>query len=66
MPPETITTLRELETMLLPRLCAVAEVGWSPPSTRDWEDFRARLAAEGPRWDAAGVAYHRSLQVPWP
>ena len=28
---ETITTLEQLETMLLPRLCAVAEVAWSPP-----------------------------------
>jgi hexosaminidase len=62
---ETITTLAELETMLLPRLCAVAEVAWSPRSSRDWDDFRARVAAEGARWDAAGVAYHRSPQVDW-
>ncbi len=63
---ETVTTLREVETMLFPRLCAVAEVAWSPAGARDWDDFRARLAAEGPRWDAAGVGYHRSRQVPWP
>jgi hexosaminidase len=62
---ETITTREELETMLLPRLCAVAEVAWSPRSARDWEGFRARVAAEGGRWDAAGVAYHRSPQVDW-
>jgi hexosaminidase len=62
---ETITTLEQLETMLLPRLCAVAEVAWSPQSAREWEDFRARVAAEGGRWDAAGVAYHRSPQVDW-
>ena len=62
---ETITTRGELETMLLPRLCAVAEVAWSPRSARDWEGFRARVAAEGGRWDAAGVAYHRSPQVDW-
>jgi hexosaminidase len=63
---ETIATLRALETMLLPRLCAVAEVAWSPAGTRDWDGFRERVAAEGPRWDAAGVAYHRSPQIPWP
>jgi hexosaminidase len=62
---ETITTLEELETMLLPRLCAAAEVAWSPHAVRDWESFRARVAAEGERWDAAGVAYHRSPQVDW-
>jgi hexosaminidase len=62
---ETITTIEELETMLLPRLCAVAEVGWSPQSERDWDGFRARVADEGARWDGAGVAYHRSPQVDW-
>jgi hexosaminidase len=62
---ETLTTLRDVETMTFPRLCAVAEVAWSPQAERDWEDFRARLAAEGARWDAAGVAYHRSPQVDW-
>jgi hexosaminidase len=46
-------------------LCAVAEVAWSPASARDWDDFRGRVAAEAPRWDAAGIAYHRSPQVPW-
>ena len=46
-----------------PRLCAVAEVAWSPQHVRDWDGFRARLAAQAPRWDAAGVAYHRSPQV---
>jgi hexosaminidase len=28
--------------------------------------YRARVAAEGPRWDAAGVAYTRSPQIDWP
>jgi len=51
--------------MLLPRLCAVAEVAWSPQERREWGDFRARVAREGARWDAAGVAYHRSPQVDW-
>ena len=63
---ETITTIEELETMLLPRLCAVAEVAWTPQRERDWEGFRARVAREAARWDAAGVAYHRSPQVDWP
>jgi hexosaminidase len=60
---ETMTALGELETMIFPRLCAVAEVAWSP--ARDWEGFRARVAAEGARWDAAGIAFHRSPQVDW-
>jgi hexosaminidase len=60
---ETLRTLRDVETMLFPRLCAVAEVAWTPPEHRDWAGFRARLAAEAERWDAAGIAYTRSPQV---
>ncbi len=62
---ETITTLEELETMVFPRLCAVAEVAWTPQAERDWDGFRARVAGEAARWDAAGIAYHRSPQVEW-
>jgi len=62
---ETLRTLADVETMLFPRLCAVAEVAWTPQDRRHWDDFRVRLAAEAPRWDAAGVAYTRSPQV-WP
>jgi hexosaminidase len=62
---ETLRTLADVETMLFPRLCAAAEVAWTPPGQRDWEDFRARVAAEGARWDAAGVAYTRSPQIAW-
>ncbi len=60
---ETLRTMEDVETMLFPRLCAVAEVAWSPQRVRDWDGFRARLAAQAPRWDAAGIAYHRSPQV---
>ena len=63
---ETLRTFRDVETMLFPRLCAVAEVGWTPQARRGWDDFRRRLAAQAPRWDAAGVAYTRSPQVDWP
>jgi hexosaminidase len=62
---ETLATIGDLETMLFPRLCAVAEVAWTPAARRDWDGFRGRVAAEGARWDAAGVAYHRSPQVDW-
>jgi hexosaminidase len=63
---ETLRTFRDVETMLFPRLCAVAEVAWTPQERRDWDDFRVRLAAQAPRWEAAGVAYTRSPQIDWP
>nr|WP_307854031.1 beta-N-acetylhexosaminidase [Streptomyces sp. RG38] len=63
---ETLDSSEELEFMSFPRLPGVAELGWSPAATHDWEDYRLRLAAQAPRWEALGIAYHRSPQVPWP
>ncbi|MEV6977493.1 family 20 glycosylhydrolase [Kitasatospora sp. NPDC093806] len=63
---ETLATPRELDLMLLPRLPALAELGWSSKQSHDWERFRRRLAEEGPRWEAAGYAYEKRSEVPWP
>ncbi|WP_341721363.1 beta-N-acetylhexosaminidase [Micromonospora sp. FIMYZ51] len=63
---ESVTTLAEIEFMLLPRLPAIAELGWSTPATHDWTAFRDRLAGHGPRWSTAGIAYHRAPEIPWP
>ncbi|MBG0567638.1 beta-N-acetylhexosaminidase [Actinoplanes sp. NEAU-A11] len=63
---ETLRSVADVQYLTLPRLPAIAEVAWSPRGSRDWESFRARLAAFGPRWDAAGIAYHRSAEIDWP
>jgi len=63
---ETVVTAEDLFWLLLPRLVAVAEVAWSPAARRDWDGFAARLAGQSRRWDAAGLTWHRSPQVPWP
>ncbi|GEC08391.1 beta-N-acetylhexosaminidase [Streptomyces spinoverrucosus] len=63
---ETIENSAHIEYMAFPRLPGVAELGWSPASTHDWADYRERLATQGPRWDALGIGYYRSPQVPWP
>ena len=62
---ETLRTLQDVETMLFPRVCAVAEVAWTPQEARDWDDFRARVAAEAAGWNTAGVAYTPSPQIDW-
>ena len=31
------------DELVFPRLCAFAEVGWSPKDARDWAGFKARL-----------------------
>ena len=60
---ETLRTLDDVTSMLLPRLAAVAEVAWS--SGTDWEDFRARVAQHAAAWDRLGLAWYASPQVDW-
>lgn len=62
---ETLVKLEDYEYMAFPRLLALAEVTWSPQASRDWEDFRLRLAHQGPRLSALGVNFYRSPQIPW-
>ncbi len=63
---ETLCSRADVETMALPRLLGIAEIGWSPAEGRSWEEYRLRLAAHGPRLDAMGRRYYRSPAVPWP
>jgi hexosaminidase len=46
------------EYMYFPRLCAFAEVVWSPPGG-DYAEFEDRLAGHLPRLDACDVRYRR-------
>ncbi|WP_281292883.1 beta-N-acetylhexosaminidase [Streptomyces alboniger] len=63
---ETLSTSAHLDYMAFPRLPGIAELGWSPAATHDWEQYKGRLAAQAPRWDALGIGFYRSPQVPWP
>jgi hexosaminidase len=62
---ETIRTRQDIEYLAFPRLPAIAEIGWSPWSTHNWDAFRQRLGAQGPRWQVMGLNYYRSTQIPW-
>ncbi|GAB3479167.1 family 20 glycosylhydrolase [Amycolatopsis cihanbeyliensis] len=62
---ETIETPAHIDYMAFPRLPAIAELGWSPWSTHDWNAFRERLGAQAPRWEEMGLEFYRSPQVPW-
>lgn len=41
--------------MTWPRATAIAELGWSPPAKRNWEDFSSRLEAHRARLDDLGI-----------
>jgi hexosaminidase len=62
---ETIETLEDVEFMIFPRLPGYAEIGWSPETGRDWEEYRLRLARLGPRLRAMGVNFYQSPQIAW-
>jgi hexosaminidase len=61
---EHIRTEERVEAMAFPRAAAVAEVGWSPRSRRNWDGFAARMPAEFDRYRALGLkADDAALQV---
>ena len=62
---ETIETIDDIEYLMFPRLIGVAELGWSPDGGTDWDKYRTRLAAHGPRLDALGVNFYRDPDVDW-
>jgi hexosaminidase len=56
---EYISTEEHREYMAYPRAVALAEVGWSPKTVKDYEDFLARLKCHLKRLDAAGINYRK-------
>ena len=60
---ETVTTIDDIEYMIFPRLLAHAELGWSTPEHRNWEDFKRRYQAYRSHLDALEVNYYRSPKL---
>ncbi len=63
---ETVATFDDATFLVLPRLPALAEVGWTAPGQREWSGFRSRLASHGAIWTSAGLTFYRSPLVDWP
>jgi hexosaminidase len=59
---EFVASLPHVEYMLFPRTCALAEVVWSPPSSRNWDGFQQRLKVDEQRLEHLGVHYRRDTQ----
>jgi hexosaminidase len=60
---ETVANMRDVEYLMFPRIAAAAEIAWTPAAGRQWDDFRARLRLQEPRWTALGINFYRSPQV---
>jgi hexosaminidase len=61
---EYIDSRNQLDYMAYPRTCALAEVLWSPPSDRSFNEFEGRLAEHLKRLDALGVHYFKEPTEP--
>jgi hexosaminidase len=63
---ETLGSIDDLEYMAFPRILGIAEIGWTPQAGRDWNGYKLRLAAQGPRLEALGVHFYASPEITWP
>ena len=54
---EYIKTPSHVEYMAFPRMVALSEVLWSPAGSKNFDDFKSRLAANLPRLDKQNVNY---------
>ena len=54
---EYISTPEHAEYMAFPRGAAVAEIGWSPQSLRNYPDFKQRVVHQFKRYDGIGWKY---------
>ncbi len=58
---EFVENVERLEYMVLPRLCALAEVCWLPESLREWPSFKKRMKLHGKRLSRRGIGYNRHV-----
>jgi hexosaminidase len=58
---EHVRTEARVAAMAFPRLAALAEVGWSEPSGRNWPDFERRMAVQVRRYRQLGLPFDESL-----
>ncbi len=58
---EYIPTPAQAEYMIFPRMCALAEVVWSPKEKRNWNSFTTRMQTHFKRLDAFHINYAKHL-----
>lgn len=56
---EFVTTPKQVEYMVLPRMLALSEVLWSPKGSKDWSSFNERLQYHFISFDQRGFNYSK-------
>jgi hexosaminidase len=58
---EYMVTPDKVEYMIFPRICALAEVLWTPPEKKDYKDFKERLKNHFTFFDNQKINYSKAL-----
>ncbi|MBT9884439.1 beta-N-acetylhexosaminidase [Bacteroides thetaiotaomicron] len=58
---EWVTEPSVLEYLMLPRLAAVAEAGWTPQEKRNYEDFKEKIRKDAELYDLKGWNYGKHI-----
>lgn len=58
---EYIPNFSQVQYMVLPRMAAIAEIGWTPANLKNYEDFVGRTITLMERYDALGYNYAKHI-----
>ena len=61
---EQMRTFAHDQHAVFPRIAALSELGWSPASAHDWDNFLQRMPAELARYRALGIGYADTAFAP--
>lgn len=59
---EWIPTVDKMNQQVFPRLAAYAEVGWTPKSVKNYDDFVQALTSLKERWTLDGIRYYDGVE----
>ena len=62
---ETVSNIDEVEYMVFPRLPGYAEIGWTASNSRNWDEYKFRLASHASRFKEMDIDFYNSKLVPW-
>jgi len=62
---ETIATEDDLEYMAFPRLPGYAEIAWSSKESRNWSEYKKRVAKQKSYFERKDINYYPSEDIAW-
>lgn len=60
---ETILNTEAMDYMIYPRLLGYSEIGWTPKSARNWDEYKNRLKSQGERMKNQGINYYKDENI---